>query len=520
MPVGASFNVRPTPAGDRCFVHRPAADNISGHVTTIRHPLLDGQADRKLLVTPNWNPGGCGGVYNNHAIGIWWTGANWTIFNQDIVAMPPGAAFNVEIVDLPEAFVHVARPETINGNFTTMPLDAATSTNFVMSIRTPDEDFAKVQVLDSRTALSVRWTTLSDAPRYREETASLDQTKLRDSFVFPPNLYAYIFRGIEDVDPGKPGLVRHSVPFEGTQYPYYQEGARRQVFFHLPDAFKLARKTGPSRFPDMVVRVGSPDRALEDTTASVTYVAVAVTNPKRLAGALQALRALVPADAGEPVLEPLRPSKLTYKLGVPRAGSTGVTFVEQPDALVTMSSIRHSVEVSIEAFQSVFQALFSASSLIFQGQVEVTLGGDEAVPPIPFEAKMSDLAGDPVTCAVTRDGNSLDATLTNVIESVVRVHAVTIGLKTATEAIAADPVGLTLPADIGAGQKLSFGLRPRSPISADAPIDAVFDFGALEVIPAQEAVWDAIIDTTVAPEYTREVRIKTVVEMFRGDEPA
>lgn len=28
-----------------------------------------------LMVTPSWNPGGVGGVYNNHSIGVWHNGA-------------------------------------------------------------------------------------------------------------------------------------------------------------------------------------------------------------------------------------------------------------------------------------------------------------------------------------------------------------------------------------------------------------------------------------------------------------
>jgi len=39
-----------------------------------------------------------GGTYNNHPIGVYYNGAKWTIFNQDLGAMPVNAAFNVLIV--------------------------------------------------------------------------------------------------------------------------------------------------------------------------------------------------------------------------------------------------------------------------------------------------------------------------------------------------------------------------------------------------------------------------------------
>ena len=40
-------------------------------------------------------PGGVGGLYHNHAIGVYYYGSRWAIFNQDMAPMPPGAAFNV-----------------------------------------------------------------------------------------------------------------------------------------------------------------------------------------------------------------------------------------------------------------------------------------------------------------------------------------------------------------------------------------------------------------------------------------
>lgn len=91
------------------FVHIATANNTSFHVTAIDHPLLNGNPNAIFLVTQNWNPGGVGNTYNNHAIGVYYTGTNWAIFNQDFAAMPVGAAFNVFIPDAgANVFVHTA----------------------------------------------------------------------------------------------------------------------------------------------------------------------------------------------------------------------------------------------------------------------------------------------------------------------------------------------------------------------------------------------------------------------------
>ncbi len=80
------------------FVHQATAGNITVHSTDIDHPLTNDDPDAILIITQNWNPGGVGGMYNAHPIGVWYDGSHWEIFNQDFAAMPEGAAFNVLVV--------------------------------------------------------------------------------------------------------------------------------------------------------------------------------------------------------------------------------------------------------------------------------------------------------------------------------------------------------------------------------------------------------------------------------------
>jgi hypothetical protein len=83
------------------FIHRATPATITLHVTKIEHPLCNGDPNAILIVTPNWNPGGGAGVYDNHPIGVYYEDpptARWHIFNQDGAAMPVGAAFNILVV--------------------------------------------------------------------------------------------------------------------------------------------------------------------------------------------------------------------------------------------------------------------------------------------------------------------------------------------------------------------------------------------------------------------------------------
>ena len=126
IPTNALYNVV---VGDG-FVHRATAANTAGHLTRIDNKYANGNPNALVIVTPSWNPGGAGGTYNNHPIGVWYDGSRWTIYNEDIAAMPANAAFNVE-VSPHGSFSHVAASTSGSASYFTNPL-AAPSTARVL----------------------------------------------------------------------------------------------------------------------------------------------------------------------------------------------------------------------------------------------------------------------------------------------------------------------------------------------------------------------------------------------------
>lgn len=98
MPQNESFNVLVVPrSSKRAFVSRSRASNTHGDYELINNKYTNGNPKAVLQVTQNWNPGGVGGAYNNHNIGVWYdkTAKKWGIFNEDGAPMPTGRAFNV-----------------------------------------------------------------------------------------------------------------------------------------------------------------------------------------------------------------------------------------------------------------------------------------------------------------------------------------------------------------------------------------------------------------------------------------
>ena len=94
MPSGVRFNVLVKDPSDKAAV--VTASSISGHVAILSHPSLNGNPNAKLLATQNY---GSSGPYNNNPIGVYYTGTNWAVYNQNFAAMPTNAKFNVVIDD-------------------------------------------------------------------------------------------------------------------------------------------------------------------------------------------------------------------------------------------------------------------------------------------------------------------------------------------------------------------------------------------------------------------------------------
>jgi hypothetical protein len=140
----------PCPRGDKPFgaaLHRATASNSAGNYTIIDIPDLYCQPTVILRVTPNWNPptrvGGVTGVYNNHPLGAFYISAQkrWAIFNQDVAAMPAGAAFNLayghEIADAPLC-AHTATAASITTNHTLVSCESGADTATTRLIVTPN----------------------------------------------------------------------------------------------------------------------------------------------------------------------------------------------------------------------------------------------------------------------------------------------------------------------------------------------------------------------------------------------
>lgn len=106
---------------ESAFVHQATVENTVEDGTYLNDPFTNANPDAVLSVTQNWNPGGVGGTYNDHPVGVRYDAdlQQWVIFNEDGEEMPEGAAFNVTTFPLEEpVFVQEATSGNISDNWT------------------------------------------------------------------------------------------------------------------------------------------------------------------------------------------------------------------------------------------------------------------------------------------------------------------------------------------------------------------------------------------------------------------
>ena len=104
-------------AGDLVFLHTAAPDTISGHISRIDHPSLNGRPAADLFATPNFDGDGSNpNVTLPHPFGSWFNGTRWTLFNEDLAPMPEYVDFDV-FVPAPGSgvFRHATSAANISG---------------------------------------------------------------------------------------------------------------------------------------------------------------------------------------------------------------------------------------------------------------------------------------------------------------------------------------------------------------------------------------------------------------------
>jgi hypothetical protein len=81
------------------FTQLAVGTNTTGNGTVIHNPLTDGDPNAILIITHNWTADtNSTSKYNIKPVGVYYSGPNWIIFNEDTSTMALGRAFNVMVI--------------------------------------------------------------------------------------------------------------------------------------------------------------------------------------------------------------------------------------------------------------------------------------------------------------------------------------------------------------------------------------------------------------------------------------
>ena len=390
----------------------------------------------------------------------------------------------------------------------------------VFAVKTNSGNFAKVQVLSYGYNLQVQWVTYRPyvERQFREVTRVLDVESDRIPFVFPPSLHPYIFSSITGNNTTfKPTLQ------QVNGHSYYQDPVERHVFYYLPDSFKLVRRPESPHYPLLSIQF-QPVGDSEDVRVTIGYWAYPYVDAARLETAATELAKKIPnpmpAGVTGVVYQPLVASNPRLYLGLPRSDGS-LAYQERPEVLVELrTGFRDSRTLSLEEFQAVYDAIFSPTTQLFQGQVQVSFPDGQHTEIIPFTAQMNDLVGEKFDYSKEIDlaTGSIRATLKNAIESPIRINQLT--AKIAHDNAQVNGVisllSVPLPAVLQPGEALSFTVTPASAIAGSSPPQVTFDLSAVEVLADSKAIWDKIVLPQSTMTYKRKISVNTTKSTF-GD---
>ncbi|MCX6287563.1 MAG: T9SS type A sorting domain-containing protein [Bacteroidetes bacterium] len=116
LELNSTYNIFVPNTGTSCFKH-VATDSY--YITNIDNPLTNGNQNVKIFVVHDYTTSGGSQGYVNDEIGVWYEGAQWTIYTESISPLWAGATFNVLVIaDWP---VGVRQNEVVSANLKLSP---------------------------------------------------------------------------------------------------------------------------------------------------------------------------------------------------------------------------------------------------------------------------------------------------------------------------------------------------------------------------------------------------------------
>jgi hypothetical protein len=350
------------------------------------------------------------------------------------------------------------------------------------------------------------------APGYRVRNLLLECMALSGPIILSDAQRDRLGGGGGGVQPLRP----LSIAFEGANYPYWQDPARPEHFYLLPDRFLLARAPAGDRAP--LLRVRAAATTGDDTPRiALEFQARPVIDPDRLDAARPQLEAACQRQGGSgPLdLEIMPDPQPLLRLALPQNGAPTSALTERPDAEIDLETgLSHVETMGLEDFQLVYEALFGASLTLLRGEVRVAMRG--SIPAdVPLELRMDRTVGDVLEVVpgeASPDG--LRYRLENGIESPVRIDRLGATALVGEKRIPLRIDQLEPALRLAPRAHVEVLLVAPEPLPEAGPDAIVFDQSGVAVEPDAQAIWAEIFDRSAGAQLTQPVTVEAVAPLF------
>lgn len=336
------------------------------------------------------------------------------------------------------------------------------------------------------------------------------------AFNIDPMLHAYVYPNRAPSQ--EAGLIRYSV---SPGYYILQDGAERNVFYFVPDEFRLARDDirSPTYKPSVHVAFWlapnhdpNSDQA-QDYGVTFTFRAVPYLAEHRESDARRFIAEHALAPANRPIaFLPLSPDWSLLSLSLPDEAG-GIRSVDRPDAtLVFDRHLLDSLELTSKAFSEVFSSMRGAGETL-NGVVKYRLTGSSAVHSVPFSGRLDKLTGPAVDVMLSSpsaaDDGRFRVELTNAIESPIDIQQLTLSLREDAPDAGFQEASIhshDLPLRLLAGETLVLWLagvafERASAVRLDQlQFQVMLDFNALWTTVLDEPGWDLVHNIAVTAD--------------------
>ena len=349
-------------------------------------------------------------------------------------------------------------------------------------------------------------------PAYQEQTIVLDWTVPPTPLILSDAQRARLGGGGGPVQPA----IRHRIPFRDRNHSYWQDPARPECYYFVPDRFLLARSREGSRRPYLRVRT-TGGAAGSEVKAVLEFHASPVVDPGRLEAALPVLAEQARArGATAPVRVDIVPeAQPLLRLALPRGGVPTGELTERPGAEIDLElGLWHAETLTLEDFRVVYGALFGSSLSMLRGEVRVGFGGG-APEDVPLELRLDRTEGALLAVDLGQvTTERVAARVTNVIESPLRIDSLTALAMIDKQLLRLRAEGVSPPQRLAPGEGCDVTLVPEAPLPSTAVETVVLSESGVAVEPDKAAIWSLVRDSSTDPPISRTVDVHAVLQMF------